>query len=64
MLSKEDYKNYLNQLYDIEAEMAKAYKECIDALEDSRIKQVFHRLHSDEMAHIVIVRNMARLFEL
>lgn len=56
MLSKEDYKSYLDQLSDIEIKMQKIYKECMDKIDDPSIKSTFENLLYDENRHELIVK--------
>lgn len=56
MLSKEDYKSYLDQLNDIEIKMQKIYKECMDKTDGPSIKSTFENLLYDENRHELIVK--------
>lgn len=62
MLSKEDYKNYLEQMRNIENTMAGLYGKWADEVEDGSIKKVFNHLSDDEKEHARLVEELAKLF--
>jgi len=61
MLSKEDYKNYLEQVENIENSMAGVYRECVSRLEDKNIKSICQKLMEDEERHAALVRQIMKL---
>ena len=64
MLSREDYKNYLNQIVQLENKMAEIYKDCVDRVEADFIKIVCTGLSSAEKQHALIVKELIDLFDI
>lgn len=61
MLSRQDYKNYLDQISRLEKIMLNAYKECADRLEDVSVKKVCYMLSNAEIQHELIVKELVEL---
>ena len=64
MLSKEDYKNYLEQIENIENTMAGVYRDCTARLEDESIKSICQKLIEDEERHAALARKIMKLMEI
>jgi rubrerythrin len=64
MLSKEDYRNYLEQIETVERTMRDVYQDCLGKVEDKTIKETCTRLMEDEKRHIVIVEALKKLLDL
>jgi len=64
MLSKEDYKNYLDQIIQLENRMAYAYKECADKAEEGFVKKTCINLSNAEAQHVLMVKELINLFNL
>jgi len=62
MLSREDYKNYLGQMRNIENRMLGFYGKWADKIEDDSIKKVFSRISNEEKYHIRLIEELANLF--
>lgn len=62
MLSKEDYKNYLEQIIRLEGRMAAIYKECTDGVEEDSVKKVCSGLSDAERQHVLIIKELVGLF--
>jgi len=63
MLSKEDYKNYFDQMMQIETTARDAYQECVNRVDDEDIKQVCGSIMADEKRHILIVKEIIDLLD-
>ena len=63
MLSKEDYRDYLDQIMDVENKMMKAYDKCAGRIEDVALQEVFNKLASDEKRHAGIVKRLMELLD-
>lgn len=63
MLSKEDYKSYLEQIIQLESKMSAIYKECADRVGDDYIKRVTAALSKAESRHALIVKELVDLFK-
>ena len=63
MLSKEDYKNYVNQIVEIEEKMSILYRECAERLEDESIRGVCAGLSAAEQRHGQMVKELRDLFD-
>ena len=61
MLSKEDYRDYLNQIKKIEKDMRDAYSVCVDKAEDDDIRNVCIKLMQDETKHALLVEDLEKL---
>ncbi|MCM8761278.1 MAG: hypothetical protein NC938_06020 [Candidatus Omnitrophica bacterium] len=61
MLTKEDYKNYLDQMRTVEMKMCARYKDLADRLDDQQMKALFSKLSLEEAAHAEIVNTVAKL---
>ena len=61
MLSKEDYKKYLDQMAEIELAMIKAYSECIPLTEDEELKKILSNIVNDETYHLKLVISLKEL---
>jgi rubrerythrin len=64
MLSKEDYRDYLDQITNVEKTMMNVYQDCVSRVEDGAMKKIFSKLVSDEKRHAVIVTNLIELMGL
>lgn len=64
MLSKEDYKNYLNQIVELEHKMSDTYKDCADRVEADFVKDVCTGLSNAEKQHAQIVKELINLFDI
>lgn len=64
MLSKDDYKNYLNQIVQLENKMAEVYKDCADRVEADFVKDVCTGLSNAEKKHALIVKELIDLFDI
>jgi len=64
MLSKEDYKNYLDQIIQIENKMVYVYKECADKPEEGSVKKVCIGLSNAEARHALMLKELIKLFDL
>lgn len=63
MLSKDDLKEYFNQIGKLEADMLYLYKECFDKTEDDKIKQIFKQLSQAEESHQLLVKRITELLQ-
>lgn len=61
MLSKEDYKNYMDQILAVETKMLNTYKNCVDMLSDELLKKIFTDLYKSEMNHQNLVKEMKKI---
>jgi len=64
MLSKEDYRDYLDQIMNVEETMMNVCRDCADRVEDGALQKVFIRLTSDEKRHAGIVKSLGELMDL
>lgn len=64
MLSREDYKDYLNQIVRIENRMSNIYADCVDRLKEDSIKRICSGLSDGEKRHVLIVNELIKLFDL
>lgn len=63
MLSKEDYKKYLDQMYNIEIDMIGVYSECASLSGEAELKNIFLSLIDDERRHSRLVNSLKEFFE-
>jgi rubrerythrin len=61
MLSKEDYKEYLNQMLEIEKNMEKVYGDLAKKIKDKEMKNIFINIKNDEHNHAQLVHKMKKL---
>ncbi len=61
MLSKEDYKGYLEQIEDIEKMMIEVYQTCADKVEDDELRNIFAGLSEAEKRHASLVRELEKM---
>ncbi|MFC1479938.1 hypothetical protein ACFL5Y_00625 [Candidatus Omnitrophota bacterium] len=61
MLSKEDYRDYLNQIEKVEKDMRDAYSVCVAKAEDDGIRNMCIRLMEDETKHAHLVEDLEKL---
>ncbi|MCF7874913.1 MAG: ferritin-like domain-containing protein [Candidatus Omnitrophica bacterium] len=61
MLSKEDYKEHLNQMLELEENMEKMYENLTKRVEDKEIKNIFRKIRDDEQEHVVLVQKMKKI---
>jgi len=61
MLTKDDYKKYLDQLMSIEDNMALVYKNCFEKTNDENIKTTFNNLFNSEETHKKLVKQLQTL---
>ena len=59
MLSKDDYKNYLDEMMNVELTMSKLYKDYAGRIEDKEVKSVFETLSGEETNHYNMVRGIS-----
>jgi rubrerythrin len=64
MLSKEDYKNYLDQIVRLENKMSEVYKGCTDRVEADVVKDICAGLSNAEKQHALIVKELINLFDI
>lgn len=62
MLSKEDYKKYLEQMAEIEINMIKIYSQCASLAEEGELKKIFLNLVDDEKRHSCLVASLRDFF--
>ncbi len=62
MLTREDYKRYLDQMDEIEINMIKIYSECASLAEDEELKNILLKLVADERRHSRLVASLKSLF--
>ena len=62
MLTKQDYRRYLEQMAVIEVKMIGIYADCAKRTEDSYLRDIFNRLTDDEKRHRDIVEQLKGLF--
>lgn len=61
MLSKNDYKDYLKQIVDLERRMSSVYKNCSTNVEDENIKKTCNGLSLAEERHAIMVQELVDL---
>ncbi len=61
MLSKEDYKNYLEQILTLEKKALAIYSESADILNDKFVKDTCLNIKDEEISHIETVNDMIKL---
>ena len=61
MLSREDFKDYLKQLLEIETKMHHFYKDCAAKVDDGLVKDTCLSISSDEKNHMNVVTNLINL---
>lgn len=64
MLSKEDYKNYLDQVIQLENKMVYVYKECSGRVEEGFVKKTCLNLSNSEAQHALMLKELKKLFDL
>jgi len=62
MLSNQDYKNYLEQLFTLEDSMFRLYSQCFDSLEDEDFKKIMMHLVEDEKNHSCLLKDLEKIF--
>lgn len=62
MLSRDDYKKYLDEMVGIENHMIDVYQDCFSRIDDEKIKEIFARLLKDERRHAFMVREIKKIF--
>jgi len=63
MLSKDDYREYLNEMSDVERKMADFYKNMSNLVEDIDIKKLLKELSEQEDQHGKIVDELKNIFK-
>ena len=61
MLSKEDYRGYLQQMQDLEKSMVAIYKEATDLSHDEAVKNIVIGIMQDEIKHVDLVKDMKNI---
>lgn len=61
MLSKEDYKEHLNQMLEIEENMEKVYGDLAKKIKDKEMKNIFKKIKDEEQEHAALVRKMKKI---
>ena len=59
MLSKDDYKNYLDEMMNVELTMSRLYKDYAGRIEDKEVGGVFETLSGEETNHYNMVRDIS-----
>ncbi|OGN61087.1 MAG: hypothetical protein A3F40_05035 [Chlamydiae bacterium RIFCSPHIGHO2_12_FULL_27_8] len=63
MISKEDAKNYLKKMLQIEIGMYNGYKDLDLKVKDPEFKTIFQKLMKDETEHAELVRKLMDLLD-
>lgn len=63
MLSKKDYREYIEQMKVVEVFVRDLYAQGIEVIEDREVKDVFALIMADENRHISLVEELAKIFE-
>jgi len=63
MLSKEDFKEYLEQAKTLESNMLHLYKRCESVVEDENMRKVFDYLLKSEANHDIAIKNVIKLID-
>lgn len=58
MLSKDDYKNYLDQIKSFENAAKELYAECAGRLEDGPVRETCRELLKQEIEHIRLLEEL------
>lgn len=61
MLSKDDYKVYLEEMMNIELALSELYKDYASRIEDAEVKDVFMTISAEEIEHYNMVREASNL---
>jgi len=61
MLSKEDFKRYLEQAEALESNMLCLYKRCKNIVEDESVREIFHHLLKSELDHDRAIKKSIKL---
>ena len=61
MLSKKDYKDYFEQMMQLEIKARDIYQECVEKVGDADIKEACAKILGDEKRHISIVKKIMDL---
>lgn len=64
MLTKDDYQGYLNEILSVENDMLDLYRDCMEQVEDEKIKKIFNKLLKDERRHAFLLRDLKKMFVL
>jgi len=64
MLSKDDYREYLNEMSDVERKMADFYKNMSNLVEDIDIKKLLKELSEQEDQHDKMVDELKNIFKI
>ena len=59
MFSKEDFRQYMKQVYTLENRMLELYEAVLDDLEDEKLRNTFKHLLSEEREHRQIADELA-----
>jgi rubrerythrin len=63
MITKDDAKNYLDQMLRTELEMEKNYLEMEKNIKDLELKNIFETMCREERGHAVYVRELLKLLD-
>ncbi len=63
MLSKEDYRRYLDQIIEIEDKMSAIYSDCSERLGEGSVKDICNSLSIAEKKHSLLVEELRKLFD-
>ena len=63
MITKEDAKNYLKKMLDVEEAMYKGYQEMASKVSDQELKDIFLKLSNDEVGHSKLVNDLIDLLD-
>lgn len=61
MFTKEDFREYLTQIGDMEESMLKLYGSILRDLEDEKLRHTFERLTNDERRHVETLKQLERI---
>lgn len=62
MLSKSDYRKYVEQMRDVEIAARDLYAQGIKDIDHEAVKNVFSQIMADEERHIKMAEELAKLF--
>ncbi|MFO8052563.1 MAG: ferritin-like domain-containing protein [Candidatus Omnitrophota bacterium] len=61
MLSKQDYKEYLDQMLELEEKMVGVYGNLANKVNNQELKKIFTRIKEDEIKHAALVYKMKKI---
>ena len=62
MLSKQDYRSYLQQIQDVERHMMDVYGQCLGMAQDGEVRHICAALFKQEGEHVKLVEELKLLF--